>query len=133
MLKGIYMRVTVGGIVPDNANFPNPSLTITYEIIGNAACQARPNAPASLTAVEGGKGIINLAWADRSDNEVNFLIERSTSLSGGFTQIATANADVTAFTDRSAARKTTYYYRVRAINGVGGKSGYSNVASARAK
>ena len=80
----------------------------------------------------GGKGSAILNWADNSTNEDNFLVERSTSMSAGYIQIATTGANVKSYTDNTVFRKTTYFYRVRAANS-GGKSSYSNVASVKTK
>jgi titin len=101
-------------------------------LIGNAACQSRPAAPSSLAVTSGGKGSASLSWADNSNNEESFAIERSTSMSGGYIQVATVAANVRSYTDNTLFRKTTYFYRVRAANS-GGKSGYSNVASVKTK
>ncbi|HJP90598.1 MAG TPA: hypothetical protein VJ875_01500 [Pyrinomonadaceae bacterium] len=132
-LSRIFVRVPVVAIVPDNANYSSPSAAVGYTLVGNAACQPRPAAPSALTAANGqGKGSVILNWADNSTNEDNFLIERSTSLSGGFIQIATVAANTRSYTDNTAFRKTTYFYRVRAAN-VGGKSSYSNVASLKTR
>jgi len=131
-LSRIFVRVPVVAVVPDNANYSNPSTAVGYTLIGNAACQSRPAAPSALTATSGGKGIATLSWADNSSNEDNFLIERSTSMAGGFIQVATVGANVRSYTDNTLFRKTTYFYRVRAANS-GGKSGYSNVASVKTK
>ncbi len=83
-----------------------------------------PAAPSGLTATAVSKSQINLSWADTSDNEDGFKIERSKSLTTGFVQIATVGADVTAFSNTGLAKNTTYYYRVRAFN-AGGDSAYS--------
>jgi len=132
-LSRMFVRVPVVAVVPDNANYASPSTAVGYTLIGNAACQARPAAPSALTAVAGqGKGSAVVNWADNSDNETNFLVERSTSLAGGYTQIATLGANVRSYTDNTLFRKTTYFYRVRAANS-GGKSSYSNVASVKTK
>lgn len=132
-LSRIFVRVPVIAIVPDNANYASPSTAVGYTLIGNAACQSRPAAPSSLTAVGGqGKGSAILNWADNSNNEENFLIERSTLMSTGFIQVATVGPNARTYTDNTLFRKTTYYYRVRAANS-GGKSSYSNVASVRTK
>jgi len=131
-LSRIFVRVPVVAVVPDNANYASPSSEFGYTLVGNASCQPKPAAPASLIAVNTGKGRVTLYWADRSDNEDSFLVERSTSVSSGFIQIGTSLADVNTYTDSTAFRKKTYYYRVRAAN-VGGKSGYSNVVSIRTK
>ena len=132
-LSRIFVRVPVVAVVPDNANYANPSTAVGYTLIGNAACQSRPAAPSSLTAVAGkAKGTAIVTWVDNSDNESNFLVERSTSLSGGFIQIAALGPNVTTYTDNTLFRKTTYFYRVRAANS-GGKSSYSNVTSVKTK
>ena len=85
-------------------------------------------APTQLLAVSANKNEAVLYWQDKSDNEQNFLIERSTSLDSGFAQIASVGANEVSFVDRGVIKKKTYYYRVRASN-FGGKSTYSNVAS----
>jgi len=73
-----------------------------------------------------------LNWADNSNNEEQFLVERSTTVAGGYIQIATVGAHTRTYTDNTVFRKTTYFYRVRAANS-GGKSSYSNVASLKTK
>lgn len=132
-LSRIFVRVPVIAIVPDNANYGSPSTAVGYTLISNAACQSKPATPSALAAVNGhGKGSVLLSWADNSDNETNFLVERSTTMAGGYIQIATLSANARAFTDNTVFRKTTYFYRVRAAN-VGGKSSYSNVASLKTR
>lgn len=132
-LSRMFVRVPVVAIVPDNANYGSPSTAVGYTLIGNAACQARPAAPSALTSVAGqGKGSVNLNWTDNSNNEEQFLVERSTTVVGGYIQIAAVGANTRSYTDNTVFRKTTYFYRVRAAN-AGGKSSYSNVASVRTK
>ena len=132
-MSRIFVRVPVIAVVPDNANYGNPNTAVGYTLIGNAACQSRPAAPSSLTSVNGqGKGSVILNWTDNSDNEDNFLVERSTTVSGGYIQIATLGVNARTFTDNTVFRKTTYFYRVRAAN-AGGRSNYSNVASVKTK
>ena len=132
-LSRIFVRVPVIAIVPDNANYGSPSTEVGYTLIGNAACQARPAAPSALTAAGGqGKGSAILNWADNSTNEDNFFIERSTSMAGGYIQVATLGPNVRTYTDNTVFRKTTYFYRVRGGNS-GGKSSYSNIASVKTK
>ena len=132
-LSRMFVRVPVVAIVPDNANYANPNTGVGYTLIGNAACQSRPAAPSALTAAAGqAKGSAILNWADNSNNEESFLIERSTLMSTGFIQIATVSANARTYTDNTGFRKTTYFYRVRAANS-GGKSSYSNIASVKTK
>ncbi|HET6975689.1 MAG TPA: hypothetical protein VFI24_05165 [Pyrinomonadaceae bacterium] len=131
-LSRMFVRVPVIAIVPDNANYGTPSTAVGYTLIGNAACQSRPAVPSSLTATSGGKGSASLSWTDNSSNEESFVIERSTTMSGGYIQLASVSANVRTYADNTLFRKSTYFYRVRAAN-AGGKSGYSNVASVKTK
>jgi len=131
-LSRMFVRVPVLAVVPENANYSSPNAAVGYTLIGNAACQSRPAAPSALTAVGQGKGSVVLNWSDNSDNEENFLVERSTTVSGGYIQIATLGVNARTYTDNTVFRKTTYFYRVRAAN-AGGRSSYSNVASVKTK
>jgi len=132
-LSRLFVRVPVVAVVPDNANYGSPSTAVGYTLVGNAACQSRPAAPSGLTAANGqGKGTVILNWSDNSDNEDSFVIERSTNVADGYIQVASVAANTRSYTDNTAFRKTTYYYRVRAANS-GGKSSYSNVVSVKTK
>ncbi len=100
-----------------------------YSNAANATTQiAPPAAPGSLT-VTGSKGQINLVWADSSNNEAGFKIERKASAAGTFGQIATVSANVTSYSNTGLGANATYHYRVRAYN-AGGHSAYSNEANA---
>jgi subtilisin family serine protease len=89
-----------------------------------------PAAPGNLTAAPASQSQINLAWADNSDNEEGFYVERCTGAGcGNFAQIGTVGANVTAASNTGLAANTTYRYRVRAFN-AGGASDYSLVAEA---
>jgi len=82
-----------------------------------------PVAPSSLSATSSACDQIDLSWTDNSDNEDGFEIERD-----GFF-LTTVNANVTSYSDTGLLENTTYSYRVRAYNDIGG-SGYSNTDSA---
>lgn len=105
----------------------------SYTLVGNASCQLPVEAPTALTAVAtNGRRTVQLAWTDNSSDETSFLIERSTSATDGFVQIASVGANVTSFSDGLVIKKTTYFYRVRAARGAA-RSAYSNVASVAVK
>jgi hypothetical protein len=123
--------------LPINQNTSSDFATAaSYTLVGNESCNQPPAAPSNLTATSAKSGPpsgeITLAWTDNSNNETSFAIERSTSLDSGFVEVATVGANTISYTDRSLARKTTYYYRLRAVKGTA-KSGYSNIAGARTK
>ena len=109
-LSRMFVRVPVVAVVPDNANYGSPSTAVGYTLIGNAACQSRPAAPSALTAVAGQtKGSAILNWTDNSNNEDSFLVERSTTVAGGYIQIASVAANTRSFTDNTVFPKTTYF------------------------
>lgn len=90
-----------------------------------------PASPTDLTANAVSKSQIDLAWADNSNNEDGFRVERCTgSACTGFAQVAQVGANVKAYSDILLSRNTTYRYRVRAFNAAG-VSGYSNIATDR--
>ena len=97
-----------------------------------AAGQTVPSAPRSLSAVPG-DGLIGLTWlapsSDGGSPITNYNVYRGTTPHGETqTPLATVG-NVTSYTDTSATNGVTYYYVVKAVNGVG-EGGASNEASA---
>lgn len=84
------------------------------------------------TQAPSAKGVVNLAWADRSTNERGFIVERKTSTTAVWQSIATLAPNARSFSDTTVASRTTYNYRVKAFN-VGGSSPFSNQVSASLK
>jgi chitodextrinase len=115
-----------------NANGESPKsneASATPNVLPPAAV---PAAPGNLAAEAAFRRRINLTWADNSDNEDGFVVERCTGADcTDFAQIATVGANIEAFEDTGLSRNTTYSYRVRAFNPAG-NSTYSNTASATA-
>ncbi len=118
--------VTVTGGTLDVWTFVDPSYA-------PPSLPAQPAAPSNLsaTALSAGKGV-SLAWLDRSNNEIGFTIERRTTSTSPWLILATTTPSATKFTDATAARRTTYSYRVRAIN-VAGSSAYTSTATVKTK
>jgi titin len=89
-----------------------------------------PTAPTGLGATAISSSSIDLGWTDNSTNETNYVIQRSTTSSSGFTTIATLGTNTTSYADTTGlSASTTYYYQVYATNSAG-SSGFSNEASA---
>lgn len=86
-----------------------------------------PAAPSSLTATAVSGTEIDLSWTDNSANETGFKIEQSADGSTGWSQIDTVAQNVTSYHNTGLSAGDTWYYRVRAYNGVG-NSPYSNTA-----
>lgn len=88
-----------------------------------------PAAPSSLAASPQSATSVVLSWADNSNNETNFEVQRRTLPSGAFGVLATTVANAVSYTDTSAAATTSYEYKVRSKNSAG-FSAFSNVATA---
>lgn len=68
--------------------------------------------PGFVNAKTYAEDTIKLSWYDLSDNELGFIVERSTD-SATYEVIDTAGADANIFADAGLSPLTTYYYRVK--------------------
>jgi subtilisin len=101
-----------------------------FENVGSAAVSLsweRMLPPTNLTTVALSAVEIKLNWADNSNFEDGFKIERWNGSS--YSQIKTVGANVREYIDPGLTPSTTYSYRVRAFTS-GGDSAYSNESSA---
>lgn len=115
-------------ITGDSQPTPTDMLTVRYpRDFVPAPVATIPAAPSGLTATAG-KQKLTLQWADNSNNETGFRVERAIN-GGAFAEIAVTAANVRTFTDPGLNKRNSYSYRVRATNG-SGSSSYSNVATA---
>jgi len=105
------------------------SVAISAPITISAASTTVPNAPSNLSTTDVSEDQITLIWVDNSNNESGFHIERGTSPTSVFLEIASPPADTTVYTDRGLSPQTTYYYRIRAYNTTG-NSAFSNLTNA---
>ncbi|MGI8952116.1 MAG: fibronectin type III domain-containing protein [Chitinophagaceae bacterium] len=85
--------------------------------------------PTDLRITDTKRNSVTLQWADRSYSETGFEIWRATDSSGQYILLNTLSANVTSYTDASVSTNSTYYYIVRAKQGVT-FSNFSNVATA---
>lgn len=120
------------GDVPAGSEMANP-LAITMDTSKNLVATFGsgdvPAAPSSLTAAASSSSQINLSWTDNSANEANFIIARSTTSGGPYSDIASLGANSTTYSNTGLSANTTYYYVVRATN-TSGSSANSNEANA---
>jgi hypothetical protein len=93
-----------------------------------AAIYTRAQTPTALAVNTVTAASIDLAWnANNNPSGTSFALERSPDGVSGFTVISTTTA--TSFNDTGLTLSTTYYYRLRAINGDGIPTAYTGVVS----
>ena len=86
--------------------------------------------PTSASASALSSSRIDLTWLDNSSSESGYKIERKTTATGTYAQIALVGANAKSYSDTTGlVANTRYYYRVRATNGTI-DSDYSNEPSA---
>ena len=107
-------------------------LVAVTSALANAGGSA-PAAPSELRARILADGLkITLLWDDNSEDEEQFILERSSASSEGPWGVAALlPADSTEYNDSGLSDSVTYWYRVAATNAAG-TSTYSNVASGTA-
>ena len=101
-------------------------LSFDFGILGWMASPVAP--PSAVRATAAAHDRVNLSWIDSAEDESGFKIERSTD-GINFSQIGTAPADASGYSDTTAAAETQYWYRVRAYDNAG-DSFSSSVATA---
>jgi titin len=87
-----------------------------------------PTAPTGLTVTRQGAQF-SLAWTDRSNNETEFVIQRSPD-GQTFSTIATVAANLVTYVDANPGSSKFVSYRVRAVNAAG-NSAFSNTVKVR--
>ncbi|UUZ46598.1 DNRLRE domain-containing protein [Massilia sp. B-10] len=117
------MVIDVSGQTMDIKYLNNNGTVRDYFTISKNTTPTLPAAPGSLTATAASTSTINLSWADNSNNETGFDIERSSD-NINWAALATVGSNVQAYSNTGLAASTTYFYRVRARNGTG-NSAYS--------
>jgi hypothetical protein len=87
-----------------------------------------PSKPTDLTAVRD-RTQVTLTWTAPADADVNnYQVWRSSSATTGFAQVGTPTS--TTFTVGSLSKRTTYYFRVRAVDTSGNIGPFSATVSA---
>jgi chitodextrinase len=136
------------GNVTDTSSFSvHPSVTTVYQLtatnsFGSVTAQTTltitadtvsPTAPDNLTATSVGMSQIDLSWNASTDNVsvTGYIIDRCQGTGcTSFTQIATPSGIGTSYSDMGLTAGVVYSYRVKASDGAGNLSSYSNISSA---
>jgi hypothetical protein len=95
-------------------------------IIGvNSSTPLPPTAPGNLVATATSASSVSLTWSASSGSVDHYEIQRSANRNGPFITLTPTTA--TNFNDNSVTSGTTYIYRVRAVDGQGNYSDFSNI------
>jgi len=86
---------------------------------GGGGSQTPPVRPSSLSAQVEGPRRIDLAWLDRSTDELGFRVERQLAGGSSFEVVARLAPETPGHSDTTVEPRTTYVYRVVAFNGGG--------------
>jgi len=108
-----------GGTVQTSPRPRNPQVTAGATL--SVSIETPPMAPSDLILTGISSTEIELTWADNSQDETGFKIERSRDQEN-WTVVATTAADVIRYRDTDLTANTQYYYRLRAINDIGESS-----------
>ncbi len=91
-----------------------------------------PVAPTGLTVSPISNSQINLSWADKSNTEEGFKVERKLGSEGTYTLLATLGPNATTYADSGLAAETSASYRIKSFNSSGESvSNESNGATLR--
>ena len=77
----------------------------------------------------GSKKAIKITWTKTSHAD-SYVILRSTARNGKYEKIATVDASVNTYTDKNLSSGTIYYYKVRTVKNVHGKT-YKNTSAVK--
>src|SRR5262249_34571585 len=88
---------------------------------------APPNPPSNLKVTKAQRNEIDLTWTDNSSNEAGFVVQISTNGVNFSDYLSPVGPNVTKFAATGLARRTIFWFRVRATGQGGVDSGYSNI------
>lgn len=98
-----------------NASGPSNRVTNAPTVV----VQPPPGQPSNLNATAISRSQVTVSWTDNSGGSAETIVERSTSTSSGFYQVARVAVGVSRWTDGGLSKNKLYCYRVRAVNGWG--------------
>ncbi len=130
--SSVYMVRAIKLETSGSGTYYNASQGVFYPDTGSAGGSSTPLPPSNLNASSGSSYQVDLAWADNSDNETAFVLQRCVGASGSFTAIATLPPNTTSYSDKPLNPLTQYSYRLCAMNN-SGASAFSTAASATTK
>lgn len=122
-----FLIELTGSSLPDSIIATNAegAITLLFDSDGSSVrsgfqamvtCVTIPEAPTNLQATDSTYNSATLTWTDNSNSEVQFVIYRSTTIDGEYSEVGAVDADVVTYTDTELDNSTQYFYKVAAIN-----------------
>ncbi len=111
---------------------PAAASTSVVVNVSVGAAPSPPAAPSGLSASAVSSSQVNLSWVDNATNETGFELQRApdaAGVPGTWALIASPPANATTVSSTGLSASTTFWFRVRAVNG-GGASAYTPAVSA---
>jgi len=131
--KDVPLKICLGGIQTGSGSYTIDwvrarKYASNVPVPANGTESSIPKSPGnSLTATALGSSTIRVNWADSSNNETKFVLERSLNGGANWNFRDSVAANTTQFFDNGLVQNTQYCYRVFAVNCIG-PSAYSNPA-----
>lgn len=107
------------------------TIALSGLILNRAAPPVTPTLTSATAAKSGKTTTVSLAWSDSDSDLSGFEIQRSASSAFATATTLTRAASLRTTTDASAAARTTYYYRVRAVLASGSPTAWSATSTVR--
>ncbi len=111
---GTTYRYRVKACNVEGCSQPTPDVRITTQNPTSV-----PTAPASLAVDDVQSNAVHLSWTDTSDNEVLFLVQRSTGAFGPWGDLEEVGVNVDSYSDTTVSASQIYNYRIFACNNLG--------------
>jgi parallel beta-helix repeat protein len=117
-----YFKIKAFDEVPNNSSFSNMAYATVPDI-------SPPSTPTGLKVSNPTNNSLKVSWKANPESDViGYLLFRAKSISGAFESIKAEPIENSNYIDTDLDENTTYYYKVRAIDDFGLKSGFSDIA-----
>lgn len=117
-----YFKIKASDEVPNNSSFSN----MAYATVPD---KTPPSIPSGVKVSNPTNNTLTISWKANPESDViGYLLLRSKSLTDTFESIKAEPITTIFYIDTVLDENTTYYYRVRAIDDFGLKSGFSDIA-----
>jgi titin len=131
-----FLIELTGSSLPDSIIATNAegAITLLFDSDGSVvrsgfqasiSCVYIPPTPTELMVTDSTINSMTLAWTDNSEYEEGFLLYRSETIDGTYTEVGSVAANTTSFVDNGLTHGTQYFYKIVAFN----QEGFSELSA----